>query len=69
MLSKNVHVKGFVWIRKINKVIDVWRKRCAARNESMSVSGQRLTKTSNVFFSENILFYNIVTYFYIIIIL
>ena len=30
---------------------------------------QRVTKTSNVFFSKNILLYNIIIYFYIIIIL
>ena len=41
---------------------------CTARNVSMNIFVQRLTATSNVFFSKNILFYNII-YFYIIIIL
>ena len=35
----------------------------------MNIFVQLVTKTSNVFFSENILFYNIIIYFYIVIIL
>ena len=36
---------------------------------SMNIFVQRVTNTSNVFFSKNILFYNIVIYFCIVIIL
>ena len=60
---KNVCAKGFVWIRKISKVTDVWRKWCAVCNVSMNMFVQPVTKTSNVFFSKNILFYFIILLF------
>ena len=41
-------------------------KQCTARNVSMNIFVQRVTKSSNVFFSKNILFYNIIIYVIII---
>ena len=46
-------------------------ERCTARDvckyEYFCTTGDK--KTSNVFFSKNILFYNVIIYFYIVIIL